>query len=134
MRLPLRLREEPEALLYASETQHASNSHPGVRFVLRRCSVGRRIALMERLAPHAGRYEALKASERLDDRVQAEALRLRMDFEYLDWGLAHVAGLLVDGEAPDSSALFEHGPEALVDEIVRAIRAECELSGEERKN
>jgi hypothetical protein len=89
---------------------------------------------MERLATHASAYEALKASERMDDRVQAEALRLRMDFEYLDWGLARVFGLLIDGEVPDARMLFEKGPERLTQEILCRIREECELSGDERKN
>lgn len=134
MKSLLRLREEPSGLLYASETEHTSESHPGVRYVLHRCSLARRIALIERLAGHAARFEALRASERLDDRVQAEALRLRMDFEYLDWGLARVHGLLIDGEAPTVQTMFERGPESLVQEIVARIRAECELSGDERKN
>lgn len=134
MKLRLLSREKPEGILYASEVEFSSSSHPGVHVKMRRCSAGRRIELMERLAAHAARYEALKASERMDDQVQAEALRIRMDFEYLDWGLQRVSGLLVDGQAPDATVLFERGPEELVAEIVRAIRQECEFPEDERKN
>jgi len=123
-----------EGVLYSSETEVASETFPGVRFVLRRCSGARRIALIERLATHASHFEALKASERLDDRVRAEALRLRMDFEYLDWGLSRVSGLMLDGELPDAQMLFDRGPERLVEEIVGKVREECELSEAERKN
>lgn len=134
MKLPWLSPETPDGVLYASETELASNSYPGVRFVLRRCSVARRLALIERLAGHASRFEALKASERIDDRAQAEALRLQMDYEYLDWGLLRVSGLLVDGEIPSAQALFDRGPERLVHEIISRIREECELSEDERKN
>lgn len=134
MRFLSRSPEAPDGVLYASEIEVRSSAIPGVRFVLRRCSAARRLQLMERLAQHAAQFEALKASERVDDRVQAEALRLRMDFEYLDWGLARIQGLLVDGEAPDATRLFELGPEALAAEIVASIREECELSETERKN
>ncbi|MCW5963465.1 MAG: hypothetical protein KIT83_05455 [Bryobacterales bacterium] len=134
MKLAWHSPETPDGVLYASETEMASKTYPGVRFVLRRCSVARRIALIERLAGHASRFEALKASERIDDRAQAEALLLRMDFEYLDWGLLRVSGLMVDGELPDARALFDRGPERLVHEVISRIREECELSEAERKN
>jgi hypothetical protein len=134
MRFLSLLHDAPDGVLYASEKEVESSSHPGVRFVIRRCSAARRLELIQRLAEHAGEYEALRSTERTDDRLRAEALRLRMDFEYLDWGLARVCGLMVDGEAPDVRRLFERGPEALVREIVGRIREECELSEAERKN
>ena len=70
----------------------------------------------------------------LDDRVQAEALRIQIDREYLRWGLKELRGLEIDGVPAESESLFERGPEDLMNEIVSRIRAECELSGEERKN
>jgi hypothetical protein len=70
----------------------------------------------------------------VDDRVQAEALRIRIDREYLLWGLKELHGLEVDGVPADADSLFECGPEALTREIVARIRQECELSGEQRKN
>jgi hypothetical protein len=133
-KLRLLLRERPRGVVYASETEFASSSHEGVQVQLKRCSAGRRVELMERLAAYAAKYEALKASQRMDDKVQAEALRIRMDFEYLDWGLLGISGLLIDGETPDARVLFERGPETLVAEIVGAIRQECEFSEDERKN
>lgn len=134
MRLPLLSPKVPDGLLYASEVEVASARYPGVCFTIRRCSAARRIALIERLAAYASRYEALKASDRMDDRVQAEALRLRMDFEYLDWGLLRLSGMLLDGDAPDAQSLFDRGPELLVAEIIGKIREECELNEGERKN
>lgn len=126
--------DEPDGVLYASEVEVESSVYSGVTFVIRRCSGARRLELMRRLAEHASEYEALRSTERADDRLKAEALRLRMDFEYLDWGLAQVRGLTVDGQCPDAMCLFERGPEGLLREVVSRIREECELNEAERKN
>lgn len=134
MRLRLLSREDPSGVVYASEREFLSASYPGIRFAVKRCSAARRIELIERLAKHASHFEALRASERMDDRVQAEALRIRMDFEYLDWGLLRISGLRIDDETPNAQLLFDRGPESLVAEIVQHIRNECELSENERKN
>ena len=61
-------------------------------------------------------------------------LAQEIDAMYLEWGLINVEGLTIDGEPASCGQLLEKGPEGLVREIVSAIRAQCGLSEEERKN
>ena len=134
MKLRSLLREMESKTFYASEKFFESQQVSGVSFVLRKMSAARRLHLVERLGELASRLEALQASDRMDDRVQAEALRIRMDREYLFWGLKSIEGIEIDGAPADAEILFEQGPEALVAEIVGSIRRECEFSPAERKN
>lgn len=134
MRFPLLSHRAPSPILYSSETTFESTILPPVRYVLYRMSAARRLDLVGRLGELATQLEMLRASEAVDDRVQAEALRIRIDREYLLWGLKELRGLDVDGVPADAESLFERGPEALTREILGRIRQECELSGEERKN
>ena len=134
MKLRSLLRDLESKTFYASEKFFASESVPGASFVLRKMSASRRLDLVERLGELASRLEALRASEKMDDRVEVEALRIRMDRAYLLWGLKSVDGLEIDGAPADAELLFENGPEDLVSEIVNRIRRECELSPLERKN
>ena len=134
MKFPLLSHRAPSPVLYTSETTFESAILPPVRFVLHRMSAARRLDLVGRLGELATQLEMLRASEALDDRVQAEALRIRIDREYLLWGLKELRGLDIDGVPAEADSLFECGPEALTKEIVSRIREECELSGEERKN
>ncbi len=48
--------------------------------------------------------------------------------------LVEIEGLEIDGEPARPESVIERGPEALCQEILRAIHAECGLSAEERKN
>lgn len=134
MRFPLLSHRATSPILYASETTFDSTILPPVRYVLYRMSAARRLDLVSRLVELATQLEMLCASEAVDDRVQAEALRIRIDREYLLWGLKELRGLDIDGVPADADSLFERGPEALTKEILGRIRQECELSGEERKN
>jgi hypothetical protein len=52
----------------------------------------------------------------------------------VEWGLAELEGLSIDGQAATVELLIDKGPEELVDEIVSALQAEIGLSEEERKN
>lgn len=134
MKFPSLLDRTPPPVLYASEEIFESETFPSVRYVLHRMSAARRLDLLSRLGEAAGKLEMLRASEALDDRLQAEALRIRIDREYLLWGLTKVLGLEIDGEPAEAATLFDRGPEALTREILSRIRQESELSGEERKN
>lgn len=134
MNFPLLSLRPSSPILYASEAAFESAVLPPVRFVLHRISAARRLDLLARMGELASRLEMLRASDSLDDRVQAEALRIQIDREYLRWGLKELRGLDIDGVPAEAESLFERGPEALMNEIVGCIRAECELSGEERKN
>ena len=53
---------------------------------------------------------------------------------YLEWGLKEVHGLVIDGRDATCQTLVSDGPEELCREIVTAIRAECGLNPDERKN
>lgn len=134
MKFPLLSRDTPREILYASERTEASRALPGVTFTVRRISAANRLDLIGRLGELAAQLEMLRSSELLPDRVQAEALRIRIDREYLLWGLSKVSGLRIDGAPADAELLFAHGPEPLVREIVQCIRKECELDADERKN
>ncbi|HYP14613.1 MAG TPA: hypothetical protein VEQ63_11870, partial [Bryobacteraceae bacterium] len=52
----------------------------------------------------------------------------------LQWGLVKVDGFTIDGQAVDAEALAARGPEDLAREVIDAIRFECGLTPEERKN
>lgn len=134
MKCPSLLHRAPSPVLYASEETFDSAAFPAVKFVLHRMSAARRLELLARLGEAAGQLEMLRASEALDDRLRAEALRIRIDREYLLWGLKELRGLEIDGVPAEAEALFARGPEALTREIVERIRKSSELSGEERKN
>jgi hypothetical protein len=45
-----------------------------------------------------------------------------------------VSGLTADGEPVDRETVAERAPEALTREMIAAIKHECGLSEEERKN
>jgi hypothetical protein len=75
----------------------------------------------------------LRAAE-ISDEIEATLADLLVKKLYLEWGLVEIRGLRIDGETPTSERLIHGGPEALTDEIVNGIRAEIELSPEERKN
>lgn len=134
MNFPSLSRSAKQPVLYSSEIVCESVTFPAVSYVLHRMSATRRLDLVSRLGELAAQLEMLRASESLDDRVQAAALRIRIDREYLNWGLKQVRGLTIDGDLAEPETLFDRGPEALVNEIVGRIRQESELSGEERKN
>ncbi|MGH9622868.1 MAG: hypothetical protein ACRD4G_00845 [Bryobacteraceae bacterium] len=53
---------------------------------------------------------------------------------YLEWGLAEIEGLAIDGTSATPALLIEKGPEPLTREILASIQAELGLSEDERKN
>jgi hypothetical protein len=80
------------------------------------------------------RLEFLKSGEDALSKVEAAIVGREIDQIYLRWGLAGVSGLEIDGKAATPESLIECGPENLTQEALEAIRAECSLSPEERKN
>lgn len=123
-----------EAGEYASRIEVDSATHAGVRYVIRRMSFGRRLELLRRIRGLGQRLEYLNAGASAAERLEAAAIAADVDQEYLRWGLESVAGLRIDGEPADVEGLLERGPEDLCREMVGRIRAECELSEDERKN
>jgi len=79
------------------------------------------------------RYEFLKAGD-ASDQLEASLADLLVRKLYIEWGLTELTGLRVDREPATVALLIEKGPEALVDEIIAAIRGQLGLSEQERKN
>ena len=119
---------------YNSTVTKASESTPGVAFTIRRISFGRRMELSRKIREISRNIEFLNAGDNLQERIEANILAQEIDATYLDWGLAGIDGLAIDGEPATPALLLAKGPDALTSEIVLAIKAECGLSEEERKN
>lgn len=110
-----------------------SAAAPGVRYAIRRISLGQRLELTKRARELALRHEFLNAGDK-GEQLQASFGDLLVERLYLEWGLAEIDGLRIDGERASIAALIEKGPEALSREILASIQTELSLSDEERKN
>ncbi len=119
---------------YESQKTIAAASAAGVKFTIARMSFGRRLELTRRIWELAGRAEFLEAGSGEREKLEAALLAGEIDRVYLAWGLMQVEGLTVDGAAAGAAEVVEKGPEELCREIVAAIKAECGLNAEERKN
>ncbi len=119
---------------YESTLRIPSTAVPGVQFTIWRVSFRRRQDLYRRIRELSGRMAFLESGSDLQERVEANLLAQEIDEMYLRWGLASIELLSTDGEPSTVESLIEKGPESLAREIVRAIKAECGLSNEERKN
>lgn len=53
---------------------------------------------------------------------------------YLDWGLVEVQGLSIDSAPATAESTVNQGPEDFCQEVLAAIKLECGLTDEERKN
>ncbi len=120
--------EKHESLLWRE-----SQALPGVRYAIRRVSLAQRIELTKSARELSGRYEFLKAGDAADQ-LEGSLADLLVRKMYLEWGLAEIKNLAIDGEGATVEMLVQRGPEALSDEIIGAIRGELGLSEEERKN
>jgi hypothetical protein len=106
---------------------------PEVHFAIRRISLAHRLELTKQLRELTLRYEFLNAGE-TSDQLEAAMSDLLVRKLYIEWGLAEIQGLVIDGEPATADLLIQKGPEPLAAEIVLAIRQEIELSEDERKN
>lgn len=123
-----------EAVPYSSTVTVRARSISGVTFRVRRISFGGRMDLSREIREISKRIDFLAAGDELQERIEANVLAHEIDAAYLQWGLAGVGGLVIDGEAATPQLLLEKGPEALTKEIVVAIKGQCGLTEEERKN
>jgi hypothetical protein len=119
---------------YASVTTMDSLAAPGVRLVLRKMSFARRVELMRKIRELARRVEFLAAGRDVGEEMDAALVRAEIERLYLTWGVKKIEGLAIDGGPATPEGLAEAGPEALFREAVEAVKKECGLSGEERKN
>jgi hypothetical protein len=111
-----------------------SEAYAGVRYKITRVSVSRRIELARKIREIGRRLEFLEAGNDAREKIEAAVLAAEIDQAYLEWGLAGVEGLSIDGEEATPASVIEKGPIALAMEILARIKAECGLSENERKN
>lgn len=119
---------------YESTTTVQSKVSNGVSFTIARMSFGRRIELTRRIRELSGKVEFLDAGEDVREKIEASLLRNEIEKLYLEWGLREVHGLEIDGTPATVKSLIDAGPEELCNEITGAIKSECGLTEEERKN
>lgn len=118
---------------FSSVSWHASCVIKGVRFALRRVSLGQRMELAKRIMELTVQHDFLKAGGPADQ-LQAALSDLLVSKLYIEWGLAQVEGLTIDGQTATAELLIEKGPEDLASEIIAALKQEAGLNEEERKN
>lgn len=118
---------------YKSSVWKSSKVAPGVRYAVRKVSLGQRIALVKKTRDLALQNEFLRAGE-VPDQMSAALSELYIQRLYLEWGFLEVKGLTIDGQTPTVSLLIEQGPEILCSEIAEAIQRELSLNEDERKN
>jgi hypothetical protein len=123
----------PKEVSYSSLLWHKSKTIEGVRFAIKRVSLAQRLQLNQRVRELTLRHEFLKAGPAVDQ-LEAAWADLLVRKLYVEWGLAGLEGLSIDGEAATVELLIDKGPEALLEEVVSAIQDEIGLSEEERKN
>lgn len=107
---------------------------PAVHYVVQRMSFGRRLELMTRVRDLAARAEFFEAGRDEKNQMEASLLAAEIDRIYVEWGLEEVRGLELDGRPATPELLIECGPEDLFREALDAVRSECGLNEQERKN
>jgi hypothetical protein len=112
----------------------ASESRPGIEFVIARMTFGRRIELMRDVRDLAARLEYFEAGRDAKNGMEASLLGAEIDRLYLRWGLEEIHGLEIDGVPATAESLIDAGPEELFLEALTAVKAECGLVENERKN
>ena len=119
---------------YESWREVQSRDFPDVKFCVHRMSFGRRADLARRVRELTSRMEFHDAGSSPQDDLAASMASLEIDGLYIEFGLASIEGLEIDGQPATPDLLIARGPEPLCREIVEAVKAECGLSAEERKN
>ena len=123
----------PEIHEHRSIVWHESSCIPKVRFAVRRLSLGQRIELTRRVRELTGKNEFLRAGSEADQ-LQAALSDLMMRQLFIEWGLAQIDGLHIDGREATTEVLIAKGPEDLAQEIAGAVSGELSLSEQETKN
>ncbi len=118
---------------YPSVIWFASQVLPGVRFAVRRVSLQQRIELNRKLRELTMQYEFLKTGD-ASSQLEAAMSDLLLAKLYVEWGLAELDGLSIDGKKATPTTLLSRGPEKLTNEIVQEIQAASILTEDERKN
>lgn len=119
---------------YLSTVRCESQTLPGVCYEIKKLSLAGRLELLRVVRREGRDLEFHSASDAVADQLRARELTASIEAIYIRWGLSRVEGLSIDGEPATPESLLEKGPESLCNEIAEAIRRECFLSEEERKN
>jgi hypothetical protein len=110
-----------------------SKAMPRVRYAVRQPSLAQRIGLTKRLHELTLRHEFLANGNELHQ-LEIALADLLIQKLFVEWGLAQIDGLDIDGSPATVDSLIEKGPEHLVAEIAAQVRHECGLTDDERKN
>ena len=121
-------------MTYESVVEIESRVAPGVVFVIRRMSYGRRADLMRQIRELARRHEFLEASDKPGDKMDAALLEAEINRTYVTWAVRSILGLMMDGTEATPELLADIGPEDLFREALEAVRAQTGLTEAERKN
>jgi hypothetical protein len=121
-------------MTYESTLKKASTALPGVSFVIRKISLASRMELVKRLREEGAALAFHEAGDSLEDRMRAAELNATLEAIYVKWGTVSIQGLTIDGKEATPEGLVAGGPEALCREIAAAVRKECFLDEDERKN
>ena len=121
-------------MTYEGTSRVESATTAGVYFVVQKMSFGRRIELTRKIRELAERVEFLSAGESPKEKLDATLLAAEIERAYVLWGLSEVGGLELDGTPATPGSLIAFGPEELFREALEAVKAECGLSEDERKN
>jgi hypothetical protein len=119
---------------WESQRTVRSQSHPNVEFVIAKMTFGRRLDLMRRVRDLAACLEFFQAGREAKHEMEATVLGAEIDRIYINWGVKEVRGLQIDGLAATPETLIDAGPEELFNEALAAVKAECGLNEDERKN
>ncbi len=119
---------------YGSVSWFDAQALAGVRYGITRISFGRRIELARRMREIGRKIEFLSAGEDAREKLEAAVVNAEIDRAYLEWGLASVVGLVIDGEPATPEAVIEKGPMELATEILARIKSEWSLGADETKN
>jgi hypothetical protein len=121
------------ASAYESVRWHDSRTLPGVRFGVYKVSLGRRMELIRHVRELCLRHEFLRAGDTAEQSEATLGDHLVRKL-YVEWGLAAIDGLSIDGQTATVDTLIQTGPEELADEVIERIRHELGLTEQERKN
>ncbi len=122
-----------KAAAFESVRWQTSKEMPEVRFAVREPSLQKRIELTRQLHELTLRNEFLAGGKEMEH-LELALAELLVQKVLVEWGLAAIEGLYIDGKPTTPARLIDAGPERLVAEIATAVRLRCGLSEEERKN
>jgi hypothetical protein len=123
-----------KAMKHESTITANSVTWTGVQFTITRMSFGRRLELARRVREISHRLEFARAGKTTLDNIESALIDGEIDQVCLEWGLAKIEGLEIDGKPAGVKDLIESGPEDLCKEIIEAVKRECGLTESERKN